>query len=466
MKFAPSTRSGSTASFAPKMPPLGWLEYIVLAQTVLPAMMFIPQLVPFRFVTRVASFVLPMIAWGAFLLSGRKVIGGRLYPPAPFLMFITGWLTLSIFHPTVNTLTSAICAVGIAVGVFCPAFWAPASIVDGRQLRRVMILLLLCNGASALMGIAQVYRPATFRPPKIALFEGDASLEGALTVKTEDGREFLRPPGLTDTPGGAALGGVVACAFGLALALAPGPWWKRLGALGLALVGLTVLFFSQVRALTITLVVGVSFWGVLLIVRGEYRKFSTLLACFCLLGAVSVAWVMRDGGSAVMNRFVALFEDRAITVYHANRGAFIEYALTEHLPKYPLGAGPGRAGMPSAMFGTRLVPPDRAPIYAETQIEFWILDGGLPVLIAYPLALIMAVFSAVKTAVKCPDPEIAYWAGAVLIFTVTVITAAMGGATFMAPMGVQFWALLGAVYGAQEHARVEAVKARLRAATP
>ena len=448
------------------MPRLGWLECILLAQTLLPAMMFIPQLLPLRLLTRVASFALPIMAWGYFIFSGRKVAGGRLYPPVFPLMFIMGWLTLSIMHPTVNTLTSAMCAVGIIVGVFCPAFWAPASITDSRQLRRVVILLLMCNGASALMGIAQVYRPDTFRPPKIAMFEADSSREDSMTIKTDDGRSFLRPPGLTDSPGGAATGGVISCAFGLAVALAPGLWWKRLAALGLALVGITILFYSQVRSLTITLVIGICVWGVLLAARGEYRKLSTLMAYVCLLGVLSVGWVIRDGGDAVIGRFAALFEDRVTTVYYANRGAFIEYAFAEYLPRYPLGAGPGRTGMASSMFGNLLAPPDRAPIYTETQIEMWILDGGLPLLIAYPFALILAIASAVKTALKCPDSDVAYWAGAVLIFTVTVLVSSLGFPAFSSPMGVQFWALLGAVYGAQEFARVEAVKARLRASTP
>jgi hypothetical protein len=459
----PKPKPGTPAA-PKKMPRLGWLEYVVVAQTLLPAMMFIPAFAPFRFLTRVASFALPVIAWGFFLLAGRKVAGGRLYAPTPFLLFIMGWLTLSIVHPTVNTLTSAMCAVGITVGVFCPAFWAPAAITDGRQIRRLIVLLLLCNGASALMGIAQVYRPETFRPPKLA--ESVISMEAQLTIKTDSGREFLRPAGLTDTPGGAALGGVVSCGFGLAVALATGTWWKRLGALGLALAGITILFYSQVRSLTITLILGIAFWGTLLILRGEYRKFSTLMSCVFVLGLVSIAWVVRDGGSAVMGRFLDLFEDRATTVYYNSRGAFIEYAFAEYLPRYPLGAGPGRVGMASLIFGNSLVPANRVPLYAETQIELWILDGGLPVLIAYPLALIVALFSAVRTAVKCPNPDVAYWAGAALVFAVTTLVSALAGCPFMAPMGVQFWALLGAVYGAQEFARVETVKARLRASAP
>jgi hypothetical protein len=327
-----------------------------------------------------------------------------------------------------------------------------------------MILMLLCNGASALMGFAQVYRPATFRPPEIPVLKLNAEMESSLNVKTDDGREFLRPTGLTDTPGGAALGGVASVAFGLALALAPGAWWKRLAGMGLALAGLTILFYSQVRSLTLTLVIGIMFWAVLLALRGEIRKLSMLLTCVGLLGVAAIGWVVRDAGSGVLKRFGDLFEDRITTTYYKHRGNFIEYALSENLPKYPLGAGPGRVGMASFFFGNRLAPVDRRLLYAETQVEVWVLDGGLPVLIAYPLALLLAIYSAAKTAVKCPDAEIAYWAGAILVYAITVLIAAGAGQPFMAPMGVQFWALLGGLYGAQEFARVEAAKAKMKVA--
>jgi hypothetical protein len=446
-----------------RMPGWGWLEWVVIVQTLMPALMFIPALIQIRFLTRVVSFAIPLAAWGFYFMSGRKVAGGRTYPPTGPLLFIVGWMTLSIAHPTINTLNAALCAIGITVGVFCPAFWGPAAIVDRRQLRRLMVIMLLCNGASALMGIAQVYRPDTFRPPELPILKNNPDIESSLNVKTDDGREFLRPPGLTDAPGGAAIGGIASVAFGLAMALAPGAWWKRLSGMGFALAGLTVLFYSQVRSLTLTLGLGIVFWGVLLALRGEIRKLSMLLACVGLLALAALGWVIRDAGAGMLKRFGDLFEERVTTTYYKHRGAFIEYALSEYLPRYPLGAGPGRVGMASFFFGNPLAPVDRRPIYAETQVEVWILDGGLPVLIAYPLALLMAIYSAARTAVKCPDSEIAYWAGAILVYAVTVLIAAFAGQPFMSPMGVQFWALLGGLYGAQEFSRVEAAKAKLRA---
>lgn len=447
------------------MPPLGWLEIVVLAQTVIPALLFIPQLLPLRTQTRMLSFVLPLVAWAAYAASGRRVAGGRTYPPAIYLALAAVWTALSIANPWVNTLASAACSVVITTSVMCPAFWAPAAIVEPRQLRRLLMLLLVCNGASALMGIAQVYQPERFRPPQVAGLGENNIMEGSLTLIADDGRKILRPPGLTDSPGGAAGGGLMCITIGLGLALTQAPLWQRAAGAGLTLVGMTILFYCQVRAVTLTLLLGLFMWAVLLAIRGEVKKLVTLGVLGVVLALGAVGWVVRSGGSSAINRFLSLFEDKATTTYYKNRGGFIEHALMEQLPEYPLGAGPGRIGMSSVYFGNPLAPRDRAILYAETQIEYWVIDGGLPLLVLYLTALVLAVASVVRIALWSPYPEVAYWGGVVFVYTVTLVVGILGGPPFVGPAGVQFWALLGALYGAQERSRVDALKARAAAAS-
>ena len=442
------------------MPRIGWMEIVVLSQSILPALMFVPLFLPYRFLTRVAAFALPVLAWAIYSMSGRRVVGGRLYMPVPFLAFSAVWVAGSVFlNPGVNTLMSALCALGITLGVIAPAFWVPASIRDPRQLGRLMVLLLVCNGASALMGLAQVYRPDTFRPPRIAILEANPEKEVSLEIELKDGRRILRPPGLTDTPGGAAMGGQTSCAIGLALALMPIAWWKRGIGLGMALVGLTILFYSQVRVLLLTLIGGLMIWAVLLALRGEVRKLTMLATCCGLLGVAAVAWVLYSGGETVLSRFMLLLDDNPATTYMKYRGGFVANAMNDYLPRYPLGAGPGRSGMPQNMFGDRLAPVDRAPLWAETQIEMWILDGGAPLLLAYSLALVAAILSAAGTALRSHDPEVSYWAGVVLVYGVASLASVFGFPVFMAPAGVQFWALFGALFGADSAARSRAREA-------
>ena len=80
------------------------------------------------------------------------------------------------------------------------------------------------------------------------------------------------------------------------------------------------------------------------------------------------------------------------------------------------------------------------------------------------MALLVAMYGAVRAAIWSPDPEIAYWAGVVFVYAVAVGASLLSGPPFVGPGGVQFWALLGALYGAQERSRVNALKAKTQAA--
>jgi hypothetical protein len=51
--------------------------------------------------------------------------------------------------------------------VFSPAFWAASALKSSKQLGRLMTIMLICNGLSALVGLGQVFRPQTFNPPFI-----------------------------------------------------------------------------------------------------------------------------------------------------------------------------------------------------------------------------------------------------------------------------------------------------------
>jgi hypothetical protein len=442
---------------ARRMPRLGWLEWIVISQTALPAMMYIPGASRYRFVSRILGTVLPLIAWGAVAMSGRQVVGGRRYPAATCLGFCTIWVLLSIAHPSTNSLLSGLAEATLTIAIFCPAFWAANLVTDTRQVRRLIVILLICNGASSLMGIAQVYQPERFRPPNLPNLALDA-IETEMTVTTADGLKYLRPAGLTDSPGAAGMAGLLACLTGLAVALSSVAWKTRVVSLGMALIGLAVIFYSQVRFTLIVLVVGIVVWIGLLAMRRDKRKLITLGIFTVLLAFGATGWVMRSGGSEVMKRFLTLVEERADTVFYANRGKFVEYALTVDLIDYPLGAGIGRFGTMNSYFGDPFAPPSRGPLWCEIQIEGWILDGGAPLLLASVGAVITAMIVATLMALRCQDRELGYWATVVVIFGLFNTLSCLGNMPFLSPNGLQFWVLMGALFGADSVARRAAQK--------
>jgi hypothetical protein len=433
----------------PKMPRMGWLEWTLIAQTVLPALMFVSSLSALRPVLRVAATALPLVAWLAVLSSGRRPAGMRRYPAAGWLAFCAGWMALSIAHPTTNSLVSGAAEASLAISIFCPAFWAPAAIRDARQVRRLVVIVLACNGASSLMGIAQVYRPERFLPPVIPKLEGLASFEESdLTVTTDDGRKYLRPTGLSDSPGYAGTCGVYACLSGLAVVLKPGAWWKRAAAAATAVAGVAVIFYSQGRTTLLMAVAGLVIWALLLLLRRDARALLRLGVVAGLMGAASVGWVMRSGGAAVFKRFYSLTEDHAGSTYYKNRGHFVERALTGILIEYPLGAGMGRTGMMYFYFGDRMAPPDSGNMYAETQIEVWTIDGGAPLLIGWIGALVAAMGSAVLVVLRGPDRELNYWAIVVVVIGVLTLLNCLGNMSFQSQIGMQFWVLMGGLFGA------------------
>lgn len=443
------------------MPRMGWLEFIVLSQTLLPAMLFIPGLTSVRLAIRVLGTVLPLVAWVAVIFSGKRVPGGRPYPPAIWMAFCAIWMTLSIAHPNTNSLRSGTAEMVLNVAIFCPVFWAPRLVRDTRQIRRLIVVMLICNGAGSLVGLGQVFRPATFRPPSIPILQSDPTKEGSLTIKTEDGMEFLRPAGLTDAPGAGGIAGLLACLTGLAVALPATSKKVRLASLGTALAGLAVIFYSQARFTVIVLVAGMMAWVVMLAMQRDMRKLALLGVCGAALAFGSVGMVMRAGGMAVMNRFLTLFQKRSDAVYYENRGKFVEHALLTLLPEYPLGAGMGRFGTMHGYFGDPMAPLERSGLWVETQVEGWVLDGGAPLLLAEFGAVITAMVLAFCTAVRCPDRELRYWASVVVVFGLFAALSVLGNLVFLTSNGLQFWVLLGALYGADALARGQA---RARAA--
>src|ERR1051325_6974759 len=112
-------------------------------------------------------------------------------------------------------------------------------------------------------------------------------------------------------------------------------------------------------------------------------KLTLLLGVGAMLVSFNIAFAL--GGDMMVQRIQSLVQAAPITVYQANRGFMLEHAVFNQLPTYPLGAGLGHWGMMNAYFGSR-----EHEIGAELQWSGWILDGGVPLTIAYWGAMMAA----------------------------------------------------------------------------
>src|SRR6478672_3712248 len=88
-----------------------------------------------------------------------------------------------------------------------------------------------------------------------------------LSYKEKEGENVVRPPGLFDSPGAVAGPGMFAGLIGLAFFVAVHGVWKKVATLFLALMGVSVIYLTQVRTSLVVLLgmVFVYFWALLVI---------------------------------------------------------------------------------------------------------------------------------------------------------------------------------------------------------
>jgi hypothetical protein len=431
-----------------RMPRWGWVEWVIFLQIALPALMFVPGLAKVRIVTRVAAFAIPLLAWGAVAASGRRSPAAGTFAPAAWLAGASVWLVLSILHPFTNSLASGAAQAALCISILSPALWAPQAMGSPRQVSRLMAILLVCNGASALVGVGQFYRPDRFNPPVIAQV-GPHGVE-TLMYETADGRKILRPCGLTDTPGGACAAGMLACIAGLGFAMSPIALWRRLASLGLAAVGMAAIYFSQVRStLLLTAAAILALLG-LLVARRDFRKVFLLTVAGGAVIIGTFVWVARKEGAAVLGRFETLLEGDFTNTYYRNRGFFVEDVYKVYMWRYPLGAGMGRWGQMYAYFGDR----SKEMLWAEVQWAGWVFDGGIPLLLIYSAAIVLAIWDSTRIALTSRAPQVGYWAAVVTALNLSTVLMTFSYVPFIGPPGIQFWALAGALHAADRYTRL------------
>ena len=106
------------------------------------------------------------------------------------------------------------------LAIAAPVFWTSTHWISAERLDRILLLVFGANFLGAAVGLLQVYYPATFMPPEFSrlALSLNADVVGALTYIGADGREIIRPPGLSDIPAGAAVSATVSALLGFAFA--------------------------------------------------------------------------------------------------------------------------------------------------------------------------------------------------------------------------------------------------------
>ncbi len=396
-------------------------------------------------------------AFGSSLLMMSLLWAGRrsAYPARPAATWILAIIGLSSLHPTTNTLASAGAQAVLYAAVLAPLYWIPSLSLNLAAFRRSIWLLWGFHILSAAVGVLQVYFPDLLQPNVSTVFTGgEADSLAGLTIVTAKGELVLRPMGLSDAPGAAAMSGFYAVVLGSGFLLTARRWRSIALYVTAMTVGMACIYLSYVRAVVVLVGICLVALGAALAWRRELRRLLVVagLATFVALTGGTLAVAI--GGEGVIDRLATLVEGPATEVYYQNRGHFLEHTLAELLPSYPLGAGPGRWGMAFAYFGRDSVG-ESGPIWVEVQWTGWLLDGGLPLVVAYVCALILALWTMWRM-VSHDVREVALWAAVLLAYNVGAIAMTFSYPFFIGQSGMEFWMLNVALFQAAQERRVVA----------
>jgi hypothetical protein len=167
-----------------------------------------------------------------------------------------------------------------------------------------------------------------------------------------------------------------------------------------------------------------------------------------LVGGLTFATVL--GGQSVADRFSTLFAEDPRTLYYSSRGISVQYAFTNLISEYPMGAGLARWGMMRYYFGdpAKL---DSTELFAEVQPNAWILDGGIFLLLFYGIALATTAIYDLRLVQSLASRDDRLWAAAVVAANFGTLVLVFSFVPFGTAAGMQFWFLEGALHGAMSN---------------
>jgi hypothetical protein len=435
--------------------PLSWgfPEFFVISQTAFPAILYLPGTQALRLPLRVATFGISLVALGIWFAKRKKKLTP--HPATYWLILAIVCLCVMIFHPTTNTALAGLAQTLLYMSVLAPVFWASEMVTHPKQLSRLLLLLLLCNGINSLVGVLQVYDPDTWMPQEFSsVIQSMKYGLGSFTYIGADGKLVVRPPGLFDTPGAVCGAGMLAGLLGIAFFIHSRNLSMKIIALVFAALGISVIYLSQVRtALLIMGVMVLAYFFVIGFIQKHRVTATVSLGLAALLLVVGFSFTSLIGGRVVSKRFSTLAQGDPLTVYYqAKRGEQMENTITTLLPEYPFGAGLGRWGMMRLYFGDESNI-DSPSIWAELQIPAWLLDGGIILIILYGAALVVTASYELRIAKssaieeKEKGSELSFAAAAVIAANIGTLALVFGFTPFTTQIGMQYWFLAGALHG-------------------
>jgi hypothetical protein len=440
------------AGAVPRGASWGWLELFVLSQVFWGVLLFIPGSQSFRFYIRAFPYLTSLLA---IVACARSSSTNTKVPGSGWILAALVLLVANLVHEE-TWFKAGVAQVVFQLAIAAPVFWAARMWLPSSRMERLILLIFAGHCLSAVLGLLQVYYPAIFMPPQFSTmaFQMDKDFVASLSYVGAGDRSIIRPPGLSDLPGGAAISGTFVALIGFALAVRQDQARvQRLLFYGSVVIGMTVVYLTQVRSMLLMILGGMLLVAFVRLRQGRIVQSTYIATAAAVLLLGSFVWAVTVGGDVIQDRYQGMYKSGVVQSYQDNRGVFLSYTIFEQPFVYPFGAGLGRWGMMSAYFpepGNWQHP----SLYAEIQPTGWIYDGGILMCIFYPVALIVAMRYAYKIAINRDNPmnEVA-----VILLVVQLLVAGLcfTGPVFNTQVGIMFWLATAMLYGCQRTLLVE-----------
>jgi hypothetical protein len=197
---------------------------------------------------------------------------------------------------------------------------------------------------------------------------------------------------------------------------------------------MVILFLTSSRSFLLMTVIAAGILFVLLLKQGRVKESRSLVGMLVAALAGTYTLAVAIGGAGVVERFRVLLESGLLESYKDNRGIFLADTFNVFLWKLRVYFPANEVRSP--------------PIWVEVQLTGWLIDGGVLMWVLYGGALLAAMAYAYRVAVRAKRQTLGYLAVVTLVLEVMIAGTAMAGPTFNTTMGIQFWLLSGALFGA------------------
>ncbi len=424
------------------------IELFILVEFACQAALLSPWVGVLRVFVRCAAF------GTSLLLLFLYLPGRRIHPAVKPAAAVAVLLVLAAFNPETNTALAATMQIALYIAILAPLLWVSNLSLDQDEIRRVLVIMLAFQATSSVIGILQVYFPGQFRGniSSVIAAEGKSYLQGLL-YRNAYGVLVLRPSGLTDIPGGVGMAGQYTALMGLYFFLTSRRSLMRTVAVAAALAGVVAVYLSSVKSAMICLIISLATFAALFFWRSvsdRGRRVAYWLAqrvspweVLAVVGAIAVGGyylAVQIGGAGVTGATQTLTQSAPTELFYQERGRFLEYTLQVLLPQYPFGAGLGRWGMMRHYFGD---PANlrSSGIWVEVQWTAWLVDGGVPLILAYTLAILIAIRFAVRCAITPNLGALGVLGALVAAIDVGLLAGTFAYVPFITSMGMDFWLL-------------------------